>query len=128
LKRREIPKTATSDFKFEISDLKFQINPNPPQPSTLNPQLSTLKYDPPASRRKKANHQLPVKIYPSHFTNHSSLPAAMIPMRKLVKINLAAQRVAVNAQQLRGAGLVSIRAVQHALDETLFEFADGLIE
>jgi hypothetical protein len=34
----------------------------------------------------------------------------------------------VNAENLRGAGLIAVGAVQDALYETLFEFADSLIE
>lgn len=47
---------------------------------------------------------------------------------ELVGIDLAAERIAVNAQNFGGARLISVRAVQHALDETLFELANGLVE
>jgi len=42
--------------------------------------------------------------------------------------HFAAQGVAVNAEKFGGAGLVAVGAIQDALDETFFEFADGLVE
>jgi len=47
---------------------------------------------------------------------------------KLVLTDFAAQGVAVDAKNFGGAGLVAVGTVQDALDETLFEFADGLIK
>jgi hypothetical protein len=34
----------------------------------------------------------------------------------------------MNAENLRGAGLVAVGAVKDTLDETFFEFAHGLVE
>lgn len=42
--------------------------------------------------------------------------------------DLAAECVAVNAESLRGTGLVAIGAVQDALDEALFEFFHSLVK
>src|SRR6266705_4598616 len=54
---------------------------------------------------------------------------AAAPVRiELILIDLAAQSVAVNAQHLGRAGLVAVRAIQNALDEALFEFADRLFK
>jgi hypothetical protein len=50
--------------------------------------------------------------------------APVVAMIQLVDTDLAAQRIAMDAQQARGAGLISIRAIQHALDEFFFEFVD----
>src|SRR5437016_1970426 len=47
---------------------------------------------------------------------------------ELVLIDLAAQSIAVNAKNFDRAGLVAVRAVQNALDEALFEFADRFIK
>jgi hypothetical protein len=47
---------------------------------------------------------------------------------EFIFIDFAAQGVAVDAKNLGGAGLVTVGAVQDALDETLFEFADRLIK
>ena len=47
---------------------------------------------------------------------------------ELVLIDLAAQSIAVNAKNFGRAGLVAVRAVQNALDEALFEFADRLFK
>jgi hypothetical protein len=47
--------------------------------------------------------------------------APVVPMVQLVDANLAAERIPMNAQQTRGAGLISIGAIQHALDEFLFK-------
>lgn len=54
--------------------------------------------------------------------------AAVAVRIELVDIDLAAQSVAVNAQELSGAGLVAGGTVQDALDEAFFEFADGFVE
>jgi hypothetical protein len=50
--------------------------------------------------------------------------APVVAMIQLVDIDLATQRIAMDAQQARGAGLISIRAIQHTLDEFFFEFVD----
>jgi hypothetical protein len=52
----------------------------------------------------------------------------MIFGRELVFVDFAAQRVAMNAEDLGGAGLVAVGAIQDTLDETLLEFAYGFIE
>lgn len=49
-------------------------------------------------------------------------------MLQLIRHKLPAQRIAVNAQQMRRARLIPADAVQHPLDESLFELPDGLIE
>jgi len=49
-------------------------------------------------------------------------------MIQLVKVDLAAERIAVNSQQSRGARLVAVKTVQHALDKFLFKFVDRFIE
>jgi len=54
--------------------------------------------------------------------------AAMTVRIELVFVDFAAKRVSVNAKNLGGTGLVAVGAVQDALDESLFEFADGLIK
>jgi hypothetical protein len=52
----------------------------------------------------------------------------MIPVCKLVKINLAAQRVAMNAQQPGSARLIAVRPIQNPLDKFLFKFIHCFIE
>jgi hypothetical protein len=52
----------------------------------------------------------------------------MMPVVELVEANLAAERVPVDPEQTRGARLVAARPVQHAFDELLLEFVDGLVE
>ena len=47
---------------------------------------------------------------------------------QLVFADLAAQRIAMNSKDFCGARLVAVGAVQHALDETFFEFPDGFVE
>ena len=47
---------------------------------------------------------------------------------ELVFIDLAAKRVPVNAKNSGGARLVAAGAVQDALDETFFEFANGFVK
>ena len=47
---------------------------------------------------------------------------------QLVSVDLAAERIAMDAKNFRGARLISIGPVQHALDEALFELAHGLVE
>ena len=56
----------------------------------------------------------------------SVLEAPVRPVVELVEADLAAQRIAVNAQQARGARLVAVGAVQHALDELLLKFIHAL--
>ena len=55
-----------------------------------------------------------------------SRPAAA--MVELVFGYFATERVAMNAENFRGAGLIAVGAFEDALDEALFEFAYGLIE
>src|SRR5208283_6178794 len=57
-----------------------------------------------------------------------SLAAAPAPMIQLVFRHLAAQGVAVNAQDFGGTRLVAIGALQDAFDEALLEFPDGLVK
>jgi hypothetical protein len=47
---------------------------------------------------------------------------------QLVLFDFPAECVAVNAQELRGAGLVAVCAVQHALNEPFFELSYRLVE
>ena len=47
---------------------------------------------------------------------------------ELVDIHLAAERIAVNAKRLSGAGLIPVEALEDALDEFFLEFADGFFE
>ena len=51
-----------------------------------------------------------------------------MPVIELVQFDLAAQRVAVNSQQARGAGLVAVEPLQHALDKFLFKFIYRFVE
>jgi hypothetical protein len=53
---------------------------------------------------------------------------AVVSRSELVFVDLAAQRVAVNAENLRGTRLVAIGAVKNALDKTLFELSYGFFE
>jgi hypothetical protein len=46
---------------------------------------------------------------------------APVPMVQLVHADLPAQRIAMNAEQTRCPGLVSIGAIEYALYEFLFE-------
>ena len=50
------------------------------------------------------------------------------PMLQLIFAELPTERIPVNPQQMRGARLISIHAIQHALNEALLEFADRLVE
>ena len=43
-------------------------------------------------------------------------------MIEFVEIDLAAQRIAVNSQSMRRAGLIAVHAIEHALDIFLLEF------
>jgi hypothetical protein len=47
---------------------------------------------------------------------------------ELVFTNFAAQRIAVDAKDFRGAGLIAVGAVQDSLDKALFEFPNGLVK
>ena len=47
---------------------------------------------------------------------------------ELVYINLAAEGIAVDAEYFGGARLVAVGAVQNALDETFFKFANSLVK
>lgn len=47
---------------------------------------------------------------------------------ELVLFELAAERVAVNSEDVSGAGLISLGVVHHALDEFLLKFREGFIE
>jgi hypothetical protein len=59
--------------------------------------------------------------------DQSSTPtSASIP--QLVFADLPAERIPMYPQNFRGAALVSMRLVQHVLDEPLFEFADGFVK
>jgi hypothetical protein len=49
-------------------------------------------------------------------------------MVEFVFADLAAQRIAMDSQHFRGPALVSIGALQRALDEPLLEFSDRFIE
>ena len=49
-------------------------------------------------------------------------------MVQLVFGNFAAEGVAVNAKDLRGAGLIAVISLENALDETLFELPDGFVK
>lgn len=52
----------------------------------------------------------------------------MQPLVELVLADFAAERIAVDAEKARGPRLVAVGAIQHALNEFLFEFVDGLIK
>jgi len=47
---------------------------------------------------------------------------------ELVFRHFSAERVAVDAEEFGRAGLIAVGAVEDALDETLFEFTDRLVE
>ena len=49
-------------------------------------------------------------------------------MVEFVFADFAAEGVAMDAEHFCGAALVAVSAIQDALDETLFKFADGFIE
>jgi hypothetical protein len=51
-----------------------------------------------------------------------------MPVVELVDPDLAAEGVPVDSEQACGARLVAARPVQHAFDELLFEFVDGLVK
>src|SRR5712691_4699795 len=47
---------------------------------------------------------------------------------ELVLTDLAAEGVAMDAENPRGAGLITVGAVEHPLDEFLFEFVDRFVK
>ena len=47
---------------------------------------------------------------------------------QLIHIDLPAQRVAMNAQHLGRARLISVDTIQYPFDKTLFEFADCFLK
>jgi len=59
---------------------------------------------------------------------HSAGVATVAVRIQLVSVDLAAERIAMDAQNFGGARLISIASVQHALNETFFELANGLVE
>jgi hypothetical protein len=54
--------------------------------------------------------------------------AAVPVVVELVNVDLPAEGIAVNAESFRGAGLIAVGPFEDALDEALFEFADGLVK
>ena len=49
-------------------------------------------------------------------------------MVEFVLHNLAAERIAMDAKDMRGAGLIAVDAIEHALNEALLEFSNSLVE
>jgi len=49
-------------------------------------------------------------------------------MIQLIFRHLPAQRIAVNAQQFRGTGLIAVGALQNTLDESFLKFTNGFVE
>jgi hypothetical protein len=47
---------------------------------------------------------------------------------QLVLFDLSAERIAVDAEELRRPRLVAVRAIQHALDKPFLELPDGFIK
>src|SRR5229473_5231624 len=64
----------------------------------------------------------------ARFRLRARSPCVVIPVVQFVSVDLAAQRIAVNSQNLRRARLVPLCALQHPLDEPLFKFPHRLIE
>src|SRR5713101_1258583 len=58
----------------------------------------------------------------------SARVAAVTVRIELVLVDLTAQRIAVDAENFGGAGLVAVCAVQDVFDKTLFKFADRLVK
>jgi hypothetical protein len=54
--------------------------------------------------------------------------APMVPVVQLVKTDFAAQRIAMYAQQARSARLISIGAIEHALDEFFFKLVYSFVK
>lgn len=54
--------------------------------------------------------------------------AAATDVIEFVGLDLAAEGVAMNAEEFGGAGLIAISALECALDEFFFEFGDGFLE
>jgi hypothetical protein len=52
----------------------------------------------------------------------------MVAVVELVLDDLTAERVAVYAEDMRGAGLVAVGAIQNTLNEALFEFPHSFVE
>jgi hypothetical protein len=51
-----------------------------------------------------------------------------VALFELVEFDLAAQGVAMDAQQSSGAGLIAIGSVQRSADQSLLEFIDRFVE
>jgi hypothetical protein len=103
-----------------FKNLKFQIETKSHMPrhksqSTKDKTNITL-----CRHSVPSNHQPPA-------TNHLS-PLPALPMIQLIQVDLAAERIAVNSQQPRGARLVAMKTFEHALDEFLFKFVDRFVE
>ena len=58
----------------------------------------------------------------------SHLRAATLPVIELVQADLPAQRIPMNSKKSSGSRLIAAGAVQHPLNEFLFEFGDCFIE
>ncbi len=54
--------------------------------------------------------------------------ARTVTVFELVLTDLAAEGVAMDAEDPRGAGLVAVGAVEHPLDEFLLEFVDRFVK
>jgi hypothetical protein len=59
----------------------------------------------------------------SHFpaARTTASGAAVGPVVQLVNANLAAKRITMNTEESRGAGLIAIGTVEHALDKFFLE-------
>ena len=49
-------------------------------------------------------------------------------MIQLIKVDLSAECIAVNSQETRGARLVAVETIQHALYKFLFKFVNRFVE
>jgi hypothetical protein len=56
------------------------------------------------------------------------LPGAPAVLVELVFTDFPAQRIAVDAQNLRCLGLIAFGAIENTLDEALFKFLDGFVK
>jgi hypothetical protein len=65
---------------------------------------------------------------PERSRDHRISNAAARPLIELIRVYLAAERVAMDSQDLCGAGLVAIEAIQHSLDEFFLELGYGFLE
>ena len=66
-----------------------------------------------------------------HFSNSGGAERSGAPVMAVVQLidaDLTAQRITMDAQQARGARLVSIGAIEHALDELFLKFVHGFFE